>query len=193
MITTYKLSLQINFEKQLKSIYIQIMTFIQIYNIIANDMLFVFFFYRMSSMLFYWIQNRIIYLIFKHLIYFFFFRRRTFLQIFNRWRILMFVLYWSTIIVCNVIEIKTLIKTKSRINVFSTIYIISLMFLSRLSFATDLLKLFLYNYHALHNFIKFMTFVQKLIHVLIFVFHNTLQLRNSLHFYDFLIYCNFFY
>ena len=167
------------------------MTPTQIYSIIAGGMLFALFSYRMSSMLSRWIQDRTIYLIFKHLIYPFLFRRRTFLQPFSRWRILLLVLYWSATTVCNVIGVETLAEAGTRAGVLSTIHIIPLMFSSRLSFAADLLGLSLHTYHALHGSIGFMAFVQGLIHVLIFVFHNTLQFRDSLQFYGFLVRCSF--
>ena len=122
------------------------------------------------------------------MIYLYLFRRYNFFQFFSCWRLLLFILYWFATITCNLIDIRSLTETRIRTNIFSIFYIILLIFSNRLSFVADLLDLSLYTFYALYNSINFIAIVQILIYMLIFVLYNTLQLRDSLHFYSFLIY-----
>lgn len=159
----------------------------QIYGITAGGMFLGLLSYRIFSIMSCWIQDRTLFLMLKYLVYPFIFRRRTFLQPFNRWRLLLLTLYWSATMTCNLIGIKSLAEAGTRAGVLSTLHIIPLTFSNRLSFVADLLGLSLHTFHALHGSIGFMAIVQALIHVLIFVLHNALRLRDPLHFYGFLV------
>lgn len=159
----------------------------QIYGITAGGILLALLFYRISSIVSCWIQDRTFFLMLKYLVYPFLFRRRTFFQPFSRWRLLLLTLYWCATTTCNLIGVRSLTEAGTRAGVLSTLHIIPLMFSSRLSFVADLLGLSLHTFHVLHGSIGFMAIVQALVHVLIFVLHNVLRLRDSIHFYDFLI------
>jgi len=162
------------------------------YNIIADNIFLTLLFYRIFSIISYWIQNRTFFLILKYLIYSFLFRQRTFLQLFNCWRFLFLILYWSATTTYNLINIRSLTETEIRTDILFTLYIISLIFSSRLSFVANLLDLSFYTFYILYSSINFITVVQTLIYILIFVLQNALRLRESLYFYNFLIYWEFF-
>lgn len=85
-----------------------------------------------------------------------------------------------------------MIETRTRANVLFTLHLILLTLSNRLSFVANLLDLSLYTFYVFHDFIDFIIIVQALIYVLIFVLHNALRLRDSFHFYDFLMRWIFF-
>ena len=163
------------------------MNLTQLYVIIADDVFVLMTLSRISIVLSLWVQNRILFLVLKHLMYSFIFRRDRYFDSQTRWRFLLISLYWLEIAVCNVIDVKSLLETSNRANTLSTIHLISLLFFDRLNFAIDLLELSLHFYMSLHEVIDFMSFIQNVIHVLLFLLRNSLRTENSVQFYDLLI------
>lgn len=163
----------------------------QIYAITAGGAFVLLVFYRISAILFLWIQDRTLFLILKHLIYPFLFKRSRFFNPQTRWRVSLTLLYWLGTAACNVVEVRSLPEASSRAGTLSTIHLIPLLFSDRLSFAADLLGLRLHSYLNLHGAMGFMTFVQDVIHILLFLLRNPLRTRESVQFYGLLVRASF--
>lgn len=160
----------------------------QIYGIVAGGMFFVLLLYRMYTRISRWIQNRTIFYIFRYLIYPTLCRRRRFLEPITRWQSLLTLIYWLSTAVCNLVGVRTLPQAGSRAGVLSVLHLIPLLFTSRLSFAADLFGLSLKTYFQLHGSLGLMATLQGLIHILIYVTHNTFRISDPLQFYGLLVF-----
>ena len=145
------------------------------------------FLYRVSSFISRWIQNRTLFYIFKYLIYPTLIRRSRFFDPLSPLHAIMISVYWLGTAACNVVGARTITQVGKRAGALATLHLIPLFFANRMSLVADLLGISLQTYLRLHKSIGIMALLQSLIHTSIYLSQHTVNLKDHMQFYGFLV------
>ena len=160
---------------------------VQIYALAAGGMFVLAFFYRVSSFISHWVQDRTLFFVFKYLLYPMLIRRSRFFSPLSRWRAILLLLYSLGTAICNTVGAKSILQVGKRAGTLAILHFIPLLFSDRMGFAADLLGISLRTYVRLHASVGIMALIQSLIHIVIVVSHHSINLKDSFHFHGFLV------
>jgi len=96
------------------------------------------------------------------------------------------MVYWLGTAACNIVGVSTTAQV-GRAGALATLHLIPLLFTDRKTFVADLLGISLQAYIRLHTSVGLMALLQTLIHTSIFLSRHTINLKEQLQFYGFLV------
>ena len=158
-----------------------------IYGIAAGGIFVFCFLYYISSSVSCWIQDRTFFYILKYLVYPVCIRRTGISNPVSRWDALLTIFYWLSIAVCNVIGVRNIVQASNRAGALAVLHFIPLLCSNRLAFVADLLGLSLPTYTRLHAAFGMMALMQTILHTVISVTQNALDVKDNLQFYGLLV------
>ena len=160
---------------------------VQIYSIAAGSVLFILFLYRVSSVIFLWIQRRTIFYVLKYLVYPVFLKRRLVYGPTSPWETLLILLYWSGTAACNLVGITSFSDAGLRAAAISLCHLVPLLFSDRLCIGAYILGISPRSIRKLHTSFGVMAVVQGIAHVAIYISRNALHIEQTLHLYGLLV------
>ena len=156
------------------------MNIIQVYAVVADDILFAFFLINLLSYLAS-LWKHISLFTLKHLIYLYFLYRHRFIDSYSRAELLTQAIYLTANLFYLSFRVSSATKTNIRVETLSLVNMISLFTSPSLSFLIDRLGVFLQIYRCAYHSVDFITITLVLIHVLFVVSQESFLLSSPQH------------